>query len=282
MWRSRSWCGRMSGPAEAIDAAAASQPRDGHATRGAPLVKPAFFALDRIARQSGCQRRAHWRQRLLERLAPRLCRAGGALCGARQCRAQAFSLATCASFEHRSDPSRLRLCDARDPPRLPGPRDRMGFADKRHGILRLFGGLAAAWAGAARVWRVADVQGGASGLGLLRHRDDAQGFRVRSGGARRRAEGALLPRTRRRADRHRPGLSARRLRASATADLIVLTASAVGATPVASLKGVAARGLAGKPVPRALIRDAAAAHPAAPMRPRQTPMANTMAPPMTT
>src|SRR5208283_4093796 len=89
--------------------------------------------------------------------------------------------------------------------------------------------------------------GGAPGLGLLCHRDDAEGFRVRSGGARRRAESALLPRPRHRADRHRPGLSARRLRASATADLTVLTASAVGATPVASLKGVAARGLAGKP-----------------------------------
>ena len=49
------------------------------------------------------------------------------------------------------------------------------------GILRLFGGMAAAWTGSSRIRSVASVQRGALGVGLLRHRDDAQGFRLRSG-----------------------------------------------------------------------------------------------------
>ncbi len=107
-----------------------------------------------------------------------------------------------------------------------GPRDRVGPADDRLGILRLFGGLAAAWAGSARIRSVASVQRGALGVGLLRHRDDAQSLRLRSGRARRRTEGDLLPGARRRVDRYRPRLSARRLRETANATF--LTGAAVG------------------------------------------------------
>ena len=73
------------------------------------------------------------------------------------------------------------------------------------------------------VWR--RVQGGALGVGLLRHRDDAQGFRLRSGWTRRRAEGAFLPGARRCVDRDRPRLPARRFRE--TVDATGLTGTAV-------------------------------------------------------
>jgi hypothetical protein len=119
--------------------------------------------------------------------------------------------------------------DSRDPPRLPGPCDRRGFADERRRILRVLLGLAAAWAGAARLRGMAEVQGGAFGLSLLRHSVDAESFRVRFGRAPRRAQGALVARARRRANRHRPCLSARRLRASETGDTTIVAAWAVGA-----------------------------------------------------
>ena len=117
--------------------------------------------------------------------------------------------------ERRRDSSRFRLCDDRNPTRFPRPQSRNGPADERRGILRLFGGLAAAGPGAARLWHVAKVRRGASRVGFFHHRNDAQGVRFRSGRTRRRAAGALLPRPGGRADRDRPRLSTRRLRQTA-------------------------------------------------------------------